>query len=889
MSSDSRESLPSQSPYAANRAAVRTSGRTADAIVALVAVMFVLMAASGYFYRQQKVAERGEHLRLMVTGPSSMRVGVAAEYAITTTSMSGAPLPAQIEAAILGRDGKPLRVHNEPADDRGQLSIIIPADLPLPPQVRLKVVARHGGNRAEMDHPLTVEPTAYITQLDVDKPLYRPGETVYYRSLTLNRFGLEPASDALMHFDIRDPKGVVVPHSSADGAAQRGVASGEFKIPADRPNGRYTLTCSRRHVSTSSDVDPASTEQVRHFYIRPYQLPAFDKSLEFAGDSYRPGEKVTAHFSARHVGGRAAAGLPLRITATVYGKVISESQSKTNDAGAAEIEFKLPEKLDRGDGRLAVAVDHGAEPETISEAIPINLGKVEVTFYPEGGELTPDLENRVYFAARSALGRPLHLSGMIVANGRGEKTGGEDVATVDTVVDGKGSFSIIPRAGETYRLKITRPAGVENQPTIPGVSAQRDVVLSVGEGVYAAGEPLAVNIRASKAGRPLAVAAYCRGVQVGEQRLVTHTGVSVANPITIALPRDAAGVIRLIVYDYSTSPPTSVAERLVYRHPSQKLDVKVLGLKERYAPGEMVDMSLGVTNEKGEPAQATLTVAAVNSALWSLAEEPSPTMPTEILLIDELEKRDSAAEDRLLTDRTTEGVPAAVALNLLLATQASQPAVEGHAHEEKGKAAVAASVKDQPPLMFDNMKKIRAKYETALADHRTGQARTLDTLTVTGFFGGLGLVLLVAMLGLMRIAGGVHLWIAAIAAVACCVIAGVILAATVRQSNGRDLPVAYSPYFAPLATTSERAPVEQSRTLVKQTQPIRPNGMERTARTGSAMTLFWNPMLITGADGKASVSFRLPETPGRYRVLVDACDGGRLGSERAEIIVPANP
>ena len=137
-----------------------------------------------------------------------------------------------------------------------------------------------------------------------------------------------------------------------------------------------------------------------------------------------------------------------------------------------------------------------------------------------------------------------------------------------------GAFSFTPTAGTTYRLKITEPAGVGNEPKLPAVSTDSEVVLSTGAGVFPAEKPLEFNIRSAKAGLPLVVAAYCRGVQVGEQPIVTKGVGEEANPVTIALDDAVGGVIRLTVYDYGVTPPKPVAERLVYRRPAGKLNVR---------------------------------------------------------------------------------------------------------------------------------------------------------------------------------------------------------------------------------------------------------------------------------------------------------------------------
>ena len=51
-----------------------------------------------------------------------------------------------------------------------------------------------------------------------------------------------------------------------------------------------------------------------------------------------------------------------------------------------------------------------------------------------------------------------------------------------------------------------------------------------------------------------------------------------------------------------------------------------------------------------------------------------------------------------------------------------------------------------------------------------------------------------------------------------------------------------------------------------------------------AMTPYWNPLLITGPDGKATISFELSDVAGTFRVTVDAQGDGRIGSGRAEIV-----
>ena len=61
--------------------------------------------------------------------------------------------------------------------------------------------------------------------------------------------------------------------------------------------------------------------------------------------------------------------------------------------------------------------------------------------------------------------------------------------------------------------------------------------------------------------------------------------------------------------------------------------------------------------------------------------------------------------------------------------------------------------------------------------------------------------------------------------------------------------------------------------------------MTRSCSSHVVETPFWNPLLIAGPDGKASIGFKLPDAAGTFRVTVDAHGDGRLGAGQAEIVV----
>ena len=190
-----------------------------------------------------------------------------------------------------------------------------------------------------------------------------------YRSLVLSRFGLTADRDVPVHFEILDPAG----RRGCRLAVRRGHASAAWPAaslpsPAELAGGQYTLV--------ARAADGAFSEQKRTFFVRRYRLPRLKKELEFLRDSYGPGQTVAADFKAQRAEGGAAAGAKLRVVATVDGQTgLRDRTRKTTDAGTLHVEFKLPDKIERGDGQLAVIIDDGGSRETQAKTIPDQLGQ----------------------------------------------------------------------------------------------------------------------------------------------------------------------------------------------------------------------------------------------------------------------------------------------------------------------------------------------------------------------------------------------------------------------------------------------------------------------------------------------------------------------------------
>ncbi len=707
------------------------------------------------------VGLESKHIHLKVAGPQRIEPGMDNVFTVETMTPSGRPMAAGVRYTLKTSDGKSLVLATQQATaSNGRLTLNVrPAAEITAAENATFEIAAGDNDAAPLSTSLMVEPSRFATQLSLDKPLYQPGEIVRFRSLTLTRFGLNPAGSAQVSFEIHDPSGAVVPNSQATLAGDRGVAGSEFALPVGAAGGEYTLFAR----------SPANqfAEEKRTFFVRQYRRPRLKKDLEFTRDSYAPGDAVAADLSVLRTEGAAAAGAKLHAIASVDGQVVWQSDKTAGPDGSARIEFKLPEKIARGDGQLAVVIDDGGNRETVAKTIRVNLDRVDVALYPEGGDLVAGLENRVYFTARTPLGKPAHIAGLLLD---GEQ---REVGKLETSYKGMGSFKFTPRLGETYSVKVGKLE--VNLTPGPLVAESRPAIrLSTGSGVFGPKQPLAVDLEARDGGEPLVVAAYCRDVLVGQQTLTAEHGM---NHVEIPLAAGAAGVVRVTVFeipaDATASDPRAVAERLVYRRPERMLKVSVGEHKPRYSPGDPVELSLAVTNERGEPTPALLGVSVAADSLYKLIDDELPSMPTHFYLTSEIERpEDLEKADFFLSDDPK----AAAALDLLLGTQGWRrftdktggQFVSNSGGQPQPGAVAAIGQPGGPPILLDNGDRVFHSYQAARDKIFASRSTALGQLGRSMLLAGTPVALLFIFIAAWGAIASLRFWLPTLGTAAAC-------------------------------------------------------------------------------------------------------------------------
>ena len=242
---------------------------------------------------------------------------------------------------------------------------------------------------------------------------------------------------------------------------------------------------------------------------------------------------------------------------------------------------------------------------------------LNLSFYPEGGELVEGLPGRVAFKAIDDEGRSVAVSGTVYDSDE------RPVATLETLHCGMGSFTLTPgdepcRAeisynGKTYRY--TLPEAKAAGYTLRVDNSDRD--------------SLHIKIRRSRdiQGGWVGLTVSCRGIahafEVADLRGQEEAGLHLSKA---DFP---AGVQQITLF---TPEGEVLGERLAYhQRDDHQLHITVDGQKSSYRPYEKITLPLHVTDAEGRPVSTTLSVS-VRDAGTEIPTHYTSTLSANLLL-----------------------------------------------------------------------------------------------------------------------------------------------------------------------------------------------------------------------------------------------------------------
>jgi hypothetical protein len=509
---------------------------------------------------------------------------------------------------------------------------------------------------------------------------------------------------------------------------------------------------------------------------------------------------------------------------------------------------------------------------------------------------------------------------------------------------GLGSFTLKPRAGETYHFETTDSGAPAPGGDFPGVRAS-GYALAIQNPVAKAAEPVALTVsRSGQSPQSLIVAAFNRDRLVAYQEIAL---TSDRNDYRLNLPPNCSRVVRIALLEQRGSSAQTVAERAIYRVPAERLNVS-LAAETGGKSGDQVNLHIRATDEQGRPKPAWLLASVVDHAWLNRAGDASAQSPAGFFyLTAEIDNADDFDNADFLVGSDPR---AGSALDLFLATYGWRSLGPW----EDLRFATAVVQKDNS-VELDQ--KSRAEMTAALALLQVETDKRDDALTAKGRgyaaelhqalgalkdygieaprnLGRSAVAIALAILLTALAYGGIKRWRAgaipraalagAFAAVAMVVVnsywftradqppgvGGVNeLLARLDKKLSPAMPV-QTPIVTPVRTPDTgrirrkdvpnplRLPEQVIEPIQSGTKPsaeepssshlqVR-NSREYSVQTGmdnarTPETIYWHPTLFT-ADGAVGITLKLPSTTSSYRLRVDGHSAdGRLGSAEYQL------
>ena len=182
------------------------------------------------------------------------------------------PASGEVEVSLLSGNQEILNVQQS-IDGQGTISLDIPAGI-ADGDYQIKVK----GDAFEDSAQVKIE-KSFLTFLETDKPIYKPGQTVCIRLFTLNG-ELRPVKE-MATVEVLDAKGIKVFRQEVT-TDEYGMASLELPLSAEPNLGTWKITAETEDGQTQLDVR-----------VEEYVLPKYEVKLDLPKQWFLAGEEIT--------------------------------------------------------------------------------------------------------------------------------------------------------------------------------------------------------------------------------------------------------------------------------------------------------------------------------------------------------------------------------------------------------------------------------------------------------------------------------------------------------------------------------------------------------------------------------------------------------------------
>lgn len=439
-------------------------------------------------------------------------------------------------------------------------------------------------------------------QIQTDKPIYQPGQTMHMRALVLSAEG-KPDDGARVTLTLQSEEYDEV-HSVDLTASRFGIVSNDWTLPDSAEPGDYTIDVSSQNGSRIGS---------RRVRVSRYELPTFNVSVKPGKSAYLPGETASVEIRGAYFFGKPVSGGNVRLERD--DQTVASGQADAMGAYSASIDLSedfagLGEQQRFDDLHYAAYFTDPGSGRTEQRKFDIRITRepihVYVVFPPREGPLPEP----VYVSTFYADGRPAETQVQLTLEGQS--------ATVRTNRFGVAKATLLPPSSGSRAYLLARAADSSGT-----VGTWTEQLYTFHEGLtlrqetprtlYRAGEPVTVHLKSpGPQGDPVLITALVDLQPVAEQTAAFAHGEA---DVTFPYQTDFHGSVTFVAW----SGDKAQGSRTVIFPDNGGLRVSLTPGKPEYRPGERADLKISVTSSNGAPVESVLGLAVVDEAVTERA------------------------------------------------------------------------------------------------------------------------------------------------------------------------------------------------------------------------------------------------------------------------------
>ncbi|UCF66393.1 MAG: hypothetical protein JSV80_11410 [Acidobacteriota bacterium] len=555
-------------------------------------------------------------LETIVVAPREFLAGTSSVARVVVKDRAaGTPVAGAVIHAALRTGEDEREVFSGRTDRTGGAVIELAFDGAAVGDHRLLVRVAYRGQRDEIDEPVRVR-SAAKTLLTTDKPLYQPGQTIHMRALTLLEPLKRPATGTAITFEVEDAKGNKVfksPRTTDD----FGTASADFVLADELNEGAYTV----RAIVAGERREKTVT-------VERYVLPKFRIDFSTERPFYQPGEQVRGELQVDYFFGKPVAGAGVEIDASKF-DVAFESfqriQGQTDERGHFSWSLTLPQHfvgqplLDgkafaKFDVRVTDAADH---KEEIARNVTVTSSPLLVAAVPESGRLVPGLRNRVYVVTTYADGTPAAttIEWRFGKAGEWSRTDSDAAGFAELTVDASQSTppDLALRVADARGHSAERTISLESD----AVTGEDRVLLQLDQALYSVGDVIRARARTTRPGGTV----YFDLIKNGQVYRTSAEELAFGEArFEFAADAASAGTLMLSAYLIGRDGEIVRDQRLLVVEPANELSVRLRPARASYRPGHEASIEIETTDDRGRAVAAALVLSIVDEAVYALQE-----------------------------------------------------------------------------------------------------------------------------------------------------------------------------------------------------------------------------------------------------------------------------